>query len=126
MEVELVVPIAISIVAIVVTIIIAIRRSGSTNKQIVLLEQQAQNQDRELEVLHQLVESFNRLVGSYDTELASMRQQIQLSSPGANAQAEDPAVQLELEKQKAEKKKQKEEAKLIKKYMKSLEKAEKG
>ncbi len=113
-----------AVVALVVTIILAIRRSRSTARQIALLERQVTNQDKELDVLRQLVQSFDRLVTSYDTELESMGAQLRLTSPEKASPVDDAAVEDERETQKAQKKLQKEEAKRIKKMMKSLEKGE--
>jgi hypothetical protein len=112
-----------AVVALVVTVIIAIRRSRSTARQIALLERQVTNQDKELDVLRMLMQSFDRLVTSYDTELESMGQQLRLTSPEKTSPVDAAAVEAERENQKAQKKLQKEEAKRIKKYMKSLEKA---
>ena len=118
----MVVEYVISVAAIAITIVIAYRRSRSTSRQIELLELQVRNQHDELAVMRQLVESFDRLVVSYDTELSSLRTQIQLTSYGNPSESDAVAIEAEREKQKAEKKRQKDEAKLIKKYMKSLEK----
>ncbi len=113
-----------AVAALVVTIIIAIRRSRSTARQIALLERQVTNQDKELDVLRMLVQSFDRLVTSYDTELESMGTQLRLTSPEKQAPVDVAAVEAERETQKAQKKLQKEEAKRIKKMMKALEKGE--
>ena len=113
-----------AVVALVVTIILAIRRSRSTARQVALLERQVTNQDKELDVLHQLVQSFDRLVTSYNMELESMGAQLRLTSPEKTSPVDDAAVEAERETQKTQKKLQKEEAKRIKKMMKSLEKGE--
>ena len=118
--------IILAVVALVVTIILAIRRSRSTARQIDLLERQVTNQDKELDVLRQLVQSFDMLVTSYNTELESMGQQLRLTSPEKQTPVDMAAVEAERETQKTEKKRQKEEAKRIKKMMKSLEKGERA
>lgn len=111
-----------AVVALVVTIIIAIRRSRSTSRQIALLKRQVANQDKEMDILRMLVQSFDRLVTSYDTELESMGNQLRLTSPEKTSPIDNTAIEAERETQKDQKKLQKEEAKRIKKYMKALEK----
>lgn len=118
-----------AVVAIVVTIVVAVYRSQGSKRQRQLLEMQLMHQREELGVLRELVESFNRLTTSYDVELESMRTQLQLTSgePGETGEPKDQVtvaaeIELERERQKAEKKRQKDEAKRIKKMMKALEK----
>jgi type II secretory pathway component PulK len=120
-----------AVVAIVVTIIVAVLRSQGSKKQRILLEHQLAHQREELMVLRELVESFNRLTASYDKELDSMRTQMLLTSgepPKTNETKDEVSVaaeiEMEKEKQKAEKKRQKDEAKHIKKMMKALERKE--
>jgi hypothetical protein len=122
-----------AVVAIVVTIVVAVLRSRGSAVQRQILEQQLAHQREELGMLRELVESFNRLTISYDVELESMRNQLQLTS-GEVTEADAPKdevtiaaeIELERERQKAEKKRQKEEAKHIKKMMKALEKDRSG
>ena len=122
-----------AVVAIVVTIVVALYRSQGSKRQRQLLEQQLMHQREELLVLRELVESFNRLTTSYDAELESMRSQLLLTSGDAGGAGKPgdqvtiaAEIELEREKQKAEKKRQKEEAKGIKKMMKALEKKERA
>lgn len=122
-----------ALVAIVVTIVVAVLRSQGSKRQRELLEMQLMHQREELHVLRELVESFNRLTTSYDVELTSMRTQLQLTSGEAEDGAEPKdevtiaaEIEMERERQKAEKKRQKEEAKHIKKMMKALEKDRSG
>jgi hypothetical protein len=114
-----------AIVAIILTVAIAILRSQGSKKHRMLLEQQLVNQREELGMMRELIESFNRLTVSYDNELGSMRNQLLLTS-GQVKDGDTVASEVELEKakQKTEKKLQKEESKRIKKLMKALEKDE--
>lgn len=123
----------IAVIAIVVSILLTFWRSMGTKKQRVLMEQQLEHQMEELQVLRELVESFNRLTASYDLELESMRTQLLLTSGEASETDEvkdevtvAAEIEMEREKQKAEKKLQKEEVKRIKKRLKALKKGEKG
>ena len=123
----------IAVIAIIVSILLTFWRSMGTKKQRVLMEQQLEHQMEELQVLRELVESFNRLTASYDLELESMRTQLLLTSGEASETDEvkdevtvAAEIEMEREKQKAEKKLQKEEVKRIKKRLKALKKGEKG
>jgi biopolymer transport protein ExbB/TolQ len=117
-----------AVVAIIVTIIVAVLRSQGSKKQRLIMEQQLAHQREELRMLRELVESFNRLTSSYDTELESMRTQLLLTSGDTDEPVDEATraveIEMEREKQKAEKKRQKAEAKRIKKMMKSLEKGD--
>jgi len=122
-----------AVVAIVVSVLLTYWRTVSGAKQRQLLEQQVVHQKEELQLLRELVRSFNRLTESYDKELESMRSQLLLTSGDApegatpvDAASRAAEIEMERERQKAEKKAQKEEAKRIKKMMKALEKAEDG
>jgi HD superfamily phosphohydrolase len=118
-----------AVVAIIVSILLTYWRTVSGGKQRQILEQQLVNQKEELQLLRELVQSFNRLTTSYDNELESMRTQLMLSSGESETVTNEvtaaAAIEVERERQKAEKKLQKQEAKRIKKMMKALEK-EKG
>lgn len=120
-----------AVVAIVVSVLLGYWRSISGRKQRMILEQQLAHQKAELQLLHQLVRSFNNLTESYDKELESMRNQLLLTTGepnGVDTSADgDPhaaEIDLERQRQKEEKKRQKEETKRIKKMMKALEKEE--
>jgi hypothetical protein len=122
-----------AVIAIVVTLVVAVLRSRGSAKQRLILEAQLAHQREELGMLRQLVESFNRLTESYDSELDSMRNQLLLTAGGGSEDAPpvDEAtraaeLEMERERQKAEKKRQKEEAKRIKKMIKALEKEERA
>jgi uncharacterized membrane-anchored protein YhcB (DUF1043 family) len=120
-----------AVIAIVVTIIVAVLRSRGSAKHRQILEAQLAHQREELGMLRQLVESFNRLTESYDSELDSMRNQLLLTTgessgdvPPVDEATRAAEIEMERERQKEEKKRQKEEAKRIKKMMKALEKEE--
>ena len=122
-----------AVIAIVVSILLTYWRTVSGKRQRLILEQQLVQQQEQISLLRQLVESFNRLTESYDKELDSMRNQLLLASGKAsdNEAPVDEAtraaeLEMERERQKDEKKRQKDEAKRIKKMMKALEKEEKG
>jgi hypothetical protein len=122
-----------AVVAIIVSVILAYWRTASGAKQRLILEQQLVNQQEELQLLRELVRSFDRLTTSYDKELESMRTQLLLTSgeapedaPPVDEATRAAEIEMERDKQKAEKKRQKDEAKRIKKMMKALEKEEKG
>lgn len=116
-----------AVIAIIVSILLTYWRTVSGRKQRLILEQQLVHQREELELLRELVHSFNRLTESYDSELESMRNQLLLTA-GDPASPDEPVdgtalaaeIERERETQKAEKKRQKEETKRIKKMMKAL------
>jgi len=116
-----------AVLAIIVSILLTYWRTVSGGKQRLILEQQLVHQREELELLRELVRSFNRLTESYDSELESMRNQLLLTS-GDPASPDGPVdgtalaaeIERQRETQKAEKKRQKEETKRIKKMMKAL------
>jgi len=115
-----------AVVAIIVSVLLTYWRTVSGRKQRLIMEQQLVHQREELELLRELVGSFNRLTESYDSELESMRNQLLLSTGAAPGEGATPAgtpaadIGMERERQKAEKKRQKEETKRIKKLLKAL------
>ena len=122
-----------AVVAIIVSVLLTYWRTVSGRRQKEILEQQLAHQKEELQLMRQLVQSFNVLTESYDKEMDSMRNQLLLTS-GESPEEGEPVdeatraaeIEMERERQKAEKKRQKEESKRIKKMMKALEKEGRG